>query len=352
MAQNRRKQSSSTSTGITPGEFLNRAAAGTLAPVYVALGGEPLLLDEVLETVRSRIVDETTRDFNLDVVYGEDANAQTLASLLAALPMMAPKRAVAVKRAGDLPAQAKTYLAEYAGNPVESTVLVLFVEEDSPPAWVGKIAKVAGAINCRSPRGAALRAWAVAYVKSLGIEIDEDALDLVTDSPGVRLIDLAGELEKAFLLTGEGGRITLETVQRVWGVEPEINIWAFMDRVAAGNRLSALRDLAKIRENLSKPKESGLVFSQTVRRWRMARKERMYDSRRVPDSKRTWSGNTKRQWQWAAADLKTLPQSVAENALDRMLDFDRERKTRSMDALNAFERLIHKTALDRLRTKK
>jgi DNA polymerase III delta subunit len=237
-------------------------------------------------------------------------------------------------------------------KPVDSTVLVLLFDEETSAAWVEKIVSAAEVIDCRSPRGAVLRQWAVSYVQSLEAEIDDDALDLVTDSPGVRLIDLAGELQKASLLAGDGGRITLEIMQQVWGVEPEINIWAFMDRIAAGNRLSALRDLEKMRENLSKPKESGLVFSQIIRRWRMALKERIYDRHRVPFDKRTWSGNTKRQWQMAASDLKSLPESVAEKALDRMLTFDRDRKTRSLDVLNAFERLIHSTALDRQRTKK
>ncbi|MFH0881469.1 MAG: DNA polymerase III subunit delta [bacterium] len=351
MAQIRRKRSSAPA-GITPREFHSRASAGTLAPVYVALGGEPLLLDEVLETIRTAVVDETTRDFNLDIVYGEDTTAQALAAAIGALPMMSAKRAVAVKRAGDLPVQARTYLAEYSKKPVDSTVLVLLFDEETSAAWVEKFVEAVVVIDCRSPRGAALRQWAVSCVHSLDAEIDDDALDLLTDSPGVRLIDLAGELEKASLLAGDGGRITLEIMQQVWGVEPEINIWAFMDRIAAGNRLSALRDMGKMRENLSKPKESGLVFSQTIRRWRMALKERIYDRQRVPFDKRTWSGNTKRQWQMAASDLKSLPESVAEKALDRMLTFDRDRKTRSMDVLNAFERLIHTIALDRQRTKK
>ena len=68
MAQTRRKRPTTNRTGIPPREFHSRAQAGSLAPVYVALGGEPLLLDEILDTIRNVVVDETTRDFNLDVV--------------------------------------------------------------------------------------------------------------------------------------------------------------------------------------------------------------------------------------------------------------------------------------------
>jgi len=347
-----KRNSRSAPRSISVEEFQKRAESGKLAPIYLAVGGEPLLLDTLLGIIRTQLVDESTRDFNLDVLYGEDCSAPALASAIGALPMMSPRRAVAIKRAGDLPTQAKNYLAEYAKNPVDSTILVLLFDDAGSATWVTKLMSASEVINCASPRGKPLRDWALASVQGLETQIDEDALDLITDSPNLRLIDIAGELEKAALLAGEGNRITLDIVQQVWGVEPEVNIWAFMDRVASGNRLLALRDLNRMRENLAKPKESGLVFSQTIRRWRMVMKERLYDKKKVPFANREWSGNTKRQWQMAASDLKSLPESVAEKALDGMLKLDRERKTRSVDSLIAFERLIHTTALDRKRTKK
>lgn len=323
---------------------------GELPPVVVAHGGEPLLLDRVLNSARTGLLDPETADFNLDVLYGEDGNAQALASALGSMPMMDERRVILIKRAGSLPQAAKDYLVEYVKNPVATTLLVLLFEEEKPAAWVSKVAAKAMLVDCNAPRGAALREWVVATVKERGAEIDEDALDLITDTPGVRLIDLDQELEKATLLTVQNGRITLETLQLVWGIEPEVNIWAFMDRVAAGSRLPALRDLNKLRETFDK--QIGLVFSQTVRRWRMALKEKRYDAARVPFAQRQWSGNTKRQWQMASSELKSLPENVADVALQRMLELDRKRKTTSFDDEMAFEMLVHKTALDRKRAGK
>jgi DNA polymerase-3 subunit delta len=350
MAAARKKGSSKPPAGIPPAALEEALQKGTLKPIVTAMGGEPLMLDNVLTIARTKAVDPETADFNLDVLYGEDANAQTLAGALSAMPMMAQRRVVIVRRASSLPQQARNYLAEYAKNPVDSTLLLLLFEEESPAAWITKLAANATVINCNAPRGQALRKWARDTVTRRGVEIDDDALDLITDAPGVRLIDLDQELEKASLLASESERITLETLQQVWGIEPEVNIWSFMDRVASGKRLPALRDLERIRETFDK--QSGLIMSQTIRRWRMALKERLYDLQRVPFAQRQWSGNSKRQWQMAGSDLKSLPAEVSSASLKRMLELDRQRKTSSLDDQMAFERIIHRTALDREKTGK
>ena len=45
-------------------------------------------------------------------------------------------------------------------------------------------------------------------------------------------VDLAGEIEKAALLAGDQGEITLDIIQKVWGIESEINITASVAKIA------------------------------------------------------------------------------------------------------------------------
>lgn len=332
-------------TAIPVFQFRKAVKAGKLAPIYAATGGEPLLLDEVLSAARDA-VDEATRDFNLDVFYGDDVDASSLASALAALPMMAERRSVLVKRAESLTPTVQNYLLEYAKHPVESTLLVLLFEAESKKAWIQKLLKEAVEISCKTPSGKSLRDWVTASAERLRVSVSPEALEMMTEGRNLRLIDLAAELEKAALLIEEGGEIDLGVIQQVWGIEPEVDIWTFFDRVASGQRLPALRDLDVMRESMEKD-ASGFVFSQVARRWRLAWKEKGYDLRRVPFAAREWSGNTKWQWQKASAQLKSLPQPVSEHALERMLDLDRTRKTQSLDDVLAFERLLHRTALER-----
>jgi DNA polymerase-3 subunit delta len=332
---------------ISVQQFKSQLDSGQPNSVYLCLGGEPLLLDQVSK-LAVELTDEMTRDFNLDQFHGDKLDAQSLAASLGALPMMSETRTILVKRADSISTTVKNYLNDYVKNPVPSSVLILMVDGDGKAAWIQKLSKASVVIDCSSLKGAALRKWIKDTAKGLNITVSEEALDLITENRNVRLIDVAGELLKASLLLDEGGELDMVTLQHVWGIETEVNIWSFFDHVASGKRLEALRELALMRESMEKD-SGGFVYSQVARRWRLVRKEKEYDRRKVAFAGRKWSGNTKRQWQMASSDLKALPQDVAEKELDRMLNFDRDRKSKSMDAILAFERLIHYTSLDQKR---
>lgn len=334
-------------TAITCRQFRETIEKGKLGPVCLAIGNEPLLLDEVETAAHELLVEESTRDFNLDLFHGDDLDLQRLASALGALPMMAERRVIIVKRAESLTSSVQNYLIEYVRNPVPSSVLILLLQSDAKKKWVDKLAEQSKVIRCDTPRGKEREKWIRAKVDELGATIDDDALDLISEGRNIRLIEIAGELEKAVLLAGENGRVSREVVQRVWGIEPEVNIWSFFDRVASGQRCEALRDLNRLQASLDRDRGAGFILAQVGKRLRLAIKEREYDSKHVPSAKRTWSGNTRRQWNMASDELKSLPQKVAEKALERLLQLDRERKTRAFDTFRLIERLIHRVALDR-----
>lgn len=335
------------SAKISVQQFKSQLESGKTQGVYLCLGGEPLLMDQV-NKLAIDLTDEMTRDFNLDQFHGDHLDAQNFAASLGALPMMAEKRTILVKRADSVSTTIKNYLNDYIKNPVPSSILVLMFDGDGKAAWIQKLSKSLTVIDCSSLKGAALRKWIIDSAKELNIQVSAEALDLITENRNVRLIDIAGELLKASLLLDEGGELDLITLQQVWGIEADVNIWSFFDHVASGKRLQALRELALMRESMEKD-SGGFVFSQVSRRWRLVRKEKEYDRRKVAFASRKWSGNTKRQWQMASSDLKALPMEVAEKELIRMTNLDRDRKSKSMDAILAFERLIHYTALDQKR---
>jgi DNA polymerase III subunit delta len=336
-------------TGTVPGrklkasDFEKAVVSGNMGPLYLALGEEPLLLDMVERATRS-IPEESTRDFNLDILFGDSMDVRELAPAMSALPMMAEQRVVIIKRAQSLTPTVQKYLLEYAENPVDSTMLLVLANSDGKAAWIRNLAARSDVIDCTTPRGRALGNWATEVATQLRVRIDEDAILLLSESGG-RLIDLHGELMKASLLIEEGETITPEVLQRVWGIEEEVNIWSFFDHVASGKRLDSLREVELLKDHIDK--QSGFFFSQIARRWRIVSKERGYDAKRVDPGKRTWSGNTRRQWQMASQDVKSLSGNIAEKELQRMLDMDRARKTRSFNDYLGFSAFIHNISLDR-----
>ncbi|GBE30487.1 MAG TPA: DNA polymerase III subunit delta [Bacteroidetes bacterium] len=324
-------------------EFEKAAISGNAGTVFLALGEEQLMLD-IVERAARNIPDESTRDFNLDILYGDSLDVRQVAPALSALPMMTERRVVIIKRAESITPLVQKYITEYARNPIDSTLLLLLVNLDSKAVWISKLAGLSSVVDCKTPSEKALETWATQKASSFGVQIDRDALALLSDSGG-RLIDLQGELLKASLLIEEGETITPDVLQRVWGIEEEVNIWSFFDHVASGNRLTSLREVELLKDHISK--QSGFFFTQISRRWRLAAKERAYDAKHTPDGQREWNANTRRQWQMASPDVKSMSQSFSEKQLKRMLDLDRERKTRTFDDYLGFAAFVHNISLDR-----
>ncbi len=329
-------------------EFAARIQPEASGGVVVAYGQEQLLQDQAAALAREA-ADADTRDFNLDVFHGDALDAQTLASRLGAMPMMAARRVLLVKRGDALDAKTRNYLLEYVKKPVPSTLLVLLIEGSGrkEPAWLKGILAASTVVDCSPPRAAALARFLSHATEEMGVKLGKDALDLLVDQRDARLIDLVGEVEKASLLVEDGEELQAAHLQLVWGIEKEVNIWQFFDKVASGARLEALRDFESMRETFEKQMGSGFAFTQIMKRWRLVWKERGYDALRTPAPQRKWAGSSQRQWQMAANSVKALPRSVAERALERMLKLDRERKSSSRDSLLGFQELIHRTALDR-----
>ncbi len=335
-------------SALSASQFKTSISKGNISPVYFVTGTEPLLLDSVIATVSSKLVDEASRDFNYDVLHGDNVTAQNIAAVLGELPMMAQYRVILLKNAESATQTVQKYLLDYCNKPNPDSILVLIFNGEPKSAWAKNILKVSVHVKCNTPKKEnEIAAWINSRAKSLKVTIDEEALDLLSSQRSVQLIDLAGELEKASLLAGENGTITQEIVQLVWGIEPEVNIWGYFDRVASGNREEALKDFHYFRTEYESGQTAGFHLSQIGKRLKMVWKERVYDQQHVPFSIRRWQGNSLMQWKLASSTLRKMPIEAVESSLDDLIEFDELRKTRSVSSSNMFESMLHKIALHR-----
>src|ERR687891_1609392 len=94
---------------------------GRFDPVYCLVGENDFRKEEALRQVLGSATDPSTRDFNLDVLRGSDADPQALEVALSSLPMMAERRVVVVRDPAALRKQARTRLMAYLENPSTTT---------------------------------------------------------------------------------------------------------------------------------------------------------------------------------------------------------------------------------------
>jgi len=331
---------------INLADFRKTLSNGKVENVYLALGTESLLLEEVDSTARKLLVEPEFHDFDLDVFCGDELTGQILLPALSALPMMSARRLVIIKKAESLSAGLQKLLLSYLGNPSPTCVLIILIENEGKIAWIKDLTSKTTVIRCDTPKRKSLEEWIRRRAESLRVSIDDTAIALMTENRRIRLIDLASELEKASLLVDAGGVITGREMQQIWGITPELDIWGFFDHFASGKRLVTLREFCLMRDDFEK-QSAGFVLSQVFLRFRLVLKESFYNRKKTPYNKRIWSGTSQKQWNMASRDLKTLPPEVAVRAINSFLTFDRLRKTTQFSVSSMFERLIHQIGLDR-----
>ena len=73
-----------------------------VASVYLFSGEETYLKEEVVEKIDKILLNPEYKDFNYDLLYADETDAQTIINRVASLPVLSEKRLVIVKRVDKL----------------------------------------------------------------------------------------------------------------------------------------------------------------------------------------------------------------------------------------------------------
>ena len=119
-------------------------SSGNLKPVYYLYGEEQFYLDQLLEKF-SNVLPLHEKDFNFDLLYGEEVNPAKVLSIARSFPMMAERRVLIVKNflqtgKGTVGEGGMNDFIPYLENPNPSCLLVLF--DAGKPAGNTKLGKV------------------------------------------------------------------------------------------------------------------------------------------------------------------------------------------------------------------
>ncbi len=209
------------------------------SPVYFLYGEEDYFIDGIVDAVLSCAVDESTKHFNCDVVYGSDSDGKKIAAMAASYPMMADRRVVVVKdfeRLAD-----KEALEPYFEKPSPTTVLVIIASHPDmrkKPFPLLKKHSTGG----ESPRlyDNQIPAWIESHVKLSGRTIAPPAAALLQSYVGTSLRELANEIEKLLIAIGQKQAIEAADVERVVGVSREFTVFELANAVGDKNMKRAV----------------------------------------------------------------------------------------------------------------
>ena len=228
------------------------------APVYFLAGEEPYFIDKVASRIEAEALDETSKSFDQQVLYGRDLdNIGQVISYARQFPMMGQKTVLIVREAQMLKKWENFEL--YWQNPMPSTILVVCYK-GKPDARLNAfkgIAKTDYYMESAKLRDYQINKWIADLIKEKNLQVEPKVVQILADSLGADMNRIEKELEKLVSGLPEGTQIIdAAMVERNIGISKDFNGFELQRALIDGDVVKANRIVNYFADN---PKEHIIV---------------------------------------------------------------------------------------------
>jgi DNA polymerase-3 subunit delta len=229
-------------------------------PVYFLMGEEPYFIDRISNYIEHQVLDESEKEFNQTVLYGQDVDILSIISEAKRFPMMGTHTVVIIKEAqhirnltkDDEKSKNKSPLLTYIENPQPSTILVFcykYKTLDKRTALAKAMAKHAVLFESKKIYENRIPDWIGVYLKAKKYAISPKAAALLTEYLGADLGKISNELEKLMINLPAGSEITPEHIQKYIGISKDYNVFELQNALGKKDVLRANRIAAYFSAN-------------------------------------------------------------------------------------------------------
>ena len=236
---------------------------GNIKPIYFLMGDEPYYIDKISEYIENNILDEAEKGFNQMVLYGYDADIETIVSNAKRFPMMAERQVIIVKEAQEL-SRTIEKLTDYATNPQPSTILVLnykYKTIDKRKALYKAISKNGLVFESKPLYENKIPDWIRRVLQPKNYTIVPKASQMLVEFLGTDLSKISNELNKLQIILPEGTQITPEHIEQNIGVSKDYNNFELRKAIGERNELKAFKIANYFANN---PKDNPFVVTVTL----------------------------------------------------------------------------------------
>jgi DNA polymerase III subunit delta len=324
---------------VEPRELDRRLKRHELAPVIFLWGEEAWLVDETIRQIEAVALEPEAREFNREVFYGDEAEAQAVVTAAQTLPWLGLRRLVLVRRADALPRSADPALVAYCKQPSPSTCLIFTAQrtESSRPLF-SLLMKLPWAVRFRRLLARELSTWIEQRIAARGCRISADAVAALIETVGNDLRQLANEIDKLVTFVGSEQTIGVENLATLTDDRREMSAFELARFLSAGDLAEALRAWGKFASSGEYPGLAlGAVIHHVRQLWRVklaqhanASPERLARELNIP-------AFTVRRLSAQAAGIES---ERLRQWLEALLEADQTLKRSGLPPQSVFERLI------------
>ena len=244
-------------------QLVTEIQQGNIKPIYFLMGEEPYYIDKISEYIENNILDDTEKGFNQMVLYGYDADIETIVSNAKRFPMMAERQVIIVKEAQEL-SRTIEKLADYAANPQPSTVLVVnykYKTIDKRKALYKAVSKSGLVFESKPLYENKIPDWIRRVLQTNNYTIVPKASQMLVEFLGTDLSKISNELNKLKIILPPGTQITPEHIEQNIGVSKDYNNFELRKAIGERNELKAFKIVNYFANN---PKDNPFVVTVSL----------------------------------------------------------------------------------------
>lgn len=247
-------------TGLSYKQLVTAFRHQNFKPIYFLFGEEGFLIDELQDVLIEHALDARQHDFNLDIVYGSEAEASQVIGLCQGYPVMAERRVVIVREFEKL--ENNRRFKTYAEQPNPQTVVLLAcTTKPNLSAHPYRALKKHAAWSHFKPLyDNEMPGWIQEHVRAQGYEIAPKAVQMLADYVGTDLQTAASEVEKLITFAGERATLTADDVLAASGQTREFNVFELQSAIGEGRGADAARVLGRILQQASNPQSEAIMI--------------------------------------------------------------------------------------------
>lgn len=235
------------------------------APLYLFHGEEDFLIEEAIDELLEHAIDQSTKSFNLDVLYGSDIDARDVVALGSSFPMMAERRVVIIREVDKLitSESSRDILLRYLENPMLSTTLAFVASKvDMRLAFFKQFQKNGTVVEFKALSDHQIPAWIERRVEKFGWKITPEASQLMHGLVGRSLREIYNEIEKLFIYVGKKKLIEAEDVGAVVGMSKTFTVFELQKAIGQGNVSHSIEILEHMMEAGESPLGIIVMFTR------------------------------------------------------------------------------------------
>ena len=228
-----------------------------LLPVYLVSGDEPLLLQECSDQIRKKAREQGCSEREIIDAGVSSFKWQDILHSASSMSLFAERKLVELRLPSGKPgAEGSKALCEYLDMASGDDVLLIIAgkidKQSTNSKWYKALDKAGATIQVWPVDAKSLPGWLQQRVRSAGMSIDPEALQLLCDRVEGNLLAAVQEVEKLKLLAADA-KITTQTITEAVSNNARYNVFAMTDSALQGDATTSLRMLHGLRGEGSEP---------------------------------------------------------------------------------------------------